>query len=458
MSSFWDRPGGHNQYIAAVLASLSVFNFGVTIGWSAPSVFAVTEKKYYGFAVSLTEYGWACAMANLGCSLTMVPAAALANCIGRKLIMLLVVLPYIAGWVLTFYPFNMYLLMFSRLLQGLCAGCYLIIASVYCVEISQVEVKSYIGNFPLIFYYLGILYAYILGAFNNMRYLNYGCAVTPAVFLLTFVWMPESPVYYMLKNKKMKAIGSLQWLRGKHMDAAREYDDIMGAIERLRDNNKFSCQKLRRLASAKAIIICTIMVAFKNLCGSIAIIMYSTLMLDAADSQIFMDSKVSIIFIGISVLISTLISVHKFDSRRTLMIWSIIMVALNCALQSIYFQMKDSYVHSLQWLPIVSFCCFSFFFGLGVGIYPFVMMRQLFGENIEILAASVVWTLNELFAFCGAVSFPYILHVWNMAVCFWIFTALAFLCLIFIYFLVPETKKIADSKEMLDEKQNTVTK
>ncbi|XP_017864764.1 PREDICTED: facilitated trehalose transporter Tret1-2 homolog [Drosophila arizonae] len=357
MSSFWDRPGGHNQYIAAVLASLSVFNFGVTIGWSAPSVFAVTDKKYYGFAVRLTEYGWACAMANLGCSLTMVPAAALANCIGRKLIMLLVVPPYIAGWVLTMYPFNMYLLMFSRLLQGLCAGCYTIIASVYCVEISQVEVKPYIGNFPLIFYYLGILYAYILGAFNNMRYLNYGCAVTPAVFLLTFVWMPESPVYYMLKNKKMKAIGSLQWLRGKHMDAAREYDDIMGAIERLRDNNKFSCQKLRRLASAKAIIICTIMVAFKNLCGSIAIIMYSTLMLDAADSQIFMDSKVSIIFIGISVLISTLISVHKFDSRRTLMIWSIIMVALNCALQSIYFQMKDNYVHSLQWLPIPSHFC-----------------------------------------------------------------------------------------------------
>lgn len=458
MSSFWDRPGGHNQYIAALLASLSVFNFGVTIGWSAPAVFAVTEKKYYGFAMSLTQFGWACAMANLGCGLTMVPAGALANCIGRKLIMLLAVPPYIAGWALTMYPFNMYLLLFSRLLQGLCAGCYTIIASVYCVEVSQVEVKPYIGNFPLIFYFLGILYAYILGAFNNMSYLNYGCAVTPAVFLLTFVWMPESPVYYMLKNKRMKAIGSLQWLRGKHMDVVREYDDIMETIERLRDNNTYSCQKLRNLASAKAIIICIIMVGFKNLCGSTAIIMYSTFMLNVADSDIFMDSKVSTIFIGISVLLSTLISVHKFNSRRTLMMWSIIMVALNCGLQSVYFQLKDKYVHSLQWLPIVSFCCFSFFFGLGVGVYPFVMMRQLYGKNIEILAASVVWTLNELFGFCGAVSFPYIFNVWNMTVCFWIFTALAFLCLIFIYFLVPETKKIDDSKDTLAGKGSTVTK
>ncbi|XP_023164255.1 facilitated trehalose transporter Tret1-like [Drosophila hydei] len=452
MSSFWDRPGGQNQYIAAFFASLSVFTCGATIGWAAPAQIEVMEKKYYGFPVSLTEYAWTCALATLGCGLTVMPAGALANCVGRKVAMLLLMPPYLAGWALTIYPINLYLLMFSRLLQGLCSGFYAMITPIYCLEISQLEVKSYIVNFTMVFYLMGILYSYILGTVNDMLYLNCGCAVFPALFLLTFIWMPESPVYYVLKDKKMKAIRSLQWLRGTHMDVLREYDHIFKGIEQIRENSSYTCRKLKHKASIRAMLTCICLMGFKHLCGSVAILTYSTLILTDADSQIFLNVKVSTIFIGLSFLLSGIISLIDCAGHRILMIWSVVMVALNCTVQATYFQLKDNHEYAIQWLPIVNLCCFFFFFGLGVGVLPYVIMRKYFGENIDVMAYSIIWTFNCLFAFASALLFPYLLQIGNMSLCFWIFTAIAFLYLIFVYFFVPETKgkTYAEIKEMLN--------
>ncbi|XP_064537764.1 facilitated trehalose transporter Tret1-like isoform X2 [Drosophila montana] len=411
----------------------------------------------YGFAVTLSEYAWVCALSSLGSSLIAIPAGPLANCMGRKLITLLMVPPYLAGWALLIFAKDLYMLMAARFLQGFCGGCYFITIPMYCSEVAQVEVKGYLGNFFMVFFVLGIVYAYIMGAFFDYRYLNYGCAILPAIFLLTFIWMPESPVYYLLKNRKNKALRSLRWLRGDSFNAFSEINRMEQDMVKLREDYENTWRKLRHKATFKGLFICIPLTFFQHFCGSKAIITYATFILIEADMGLQWNVELCTIFVGISFLLSTILSLLECAGRRPLLIWSVFLVILNCTLHAMYFNLRDNkvdYLHSLKWLPLFSMCCFTFFFGLGQGVLPFVIIRDIFRENVEVVGSGIVWTIAHFFGFLSTKSFPMTLEAWGMAISFWSFVAISCLSLLFVYFFVPETKgkTYEEIHSMLDSK------
>ncbi|EDW60555.1 facilitated trehalose transporter Tret1-2 homolog [Drosophila virilis] len=443
MSSFWDRPFGQNQYIAAFFASLGALSVGATVGWSAPAQHDIMEKKIFGFAVTLSEYAWVCSVSSLGSSFMAMPAGPLANCMGRKLITLLMVPPFLAGWAILIFSKNLYMLIAGRFLQGFSCGCYFITIPMYCSEVAQVEVKGYLGNFFMIFFVLGIVYAYIMGSFFDFRYLNYGCAILPAIFLVTFIWMPESPVYYLLKNKKQKALRSLRWLRGSSFNAILEIDRMEQDILAMREDYANTCQRLQQTGTLKGLFICIVLMFFQHFCGSKAIITYAAFILIETDVSSQVTVELSTIFVGVAFFLSTIISLLECAGRRPLLIWSVFLVILNCALYAMYFNLKDNkvdYLDSLTWLPLSSMCCFTFFFGLGLGVLPFVIIRDLFRLHAEVVGSGIVWTIAHLFGFLSTKSFPITLEIFGMAISFWSFVAISCLSLLFVFFFVPETK------------------
>ena len=60
----------------------------------------------------------------------------------------------------------------------------------------------------------GILFVYVVGAYVSYIWLCIARAIIPAVSFLTFIWMPESPIYLASKGKKIETEKSLLWLRG----------------------------------------------------------------------------------------------------------------------------------------------------------------------------------------------------------------------------------------------------
>jgi SP family facilitated glucose transporter-like MFS transporter 8 len=73
---------------------------------------------------------------------------------------------------------------------------------------------------------IGILYAYLVGVAGHYMLLNLTCLAVPIVFVLLFIWMPETPQYLLSKDKGAEAVKSLQWLRGKGHNVDHELQQL----------------------------------------------------------------------------------------------------------------------------------------------------------------------------------------------------------------------------------------
>jgi hypothetical protein len=65
-----------------------------------------------------------------------------------------------------------------------------------------------------------------MGTMENYMLMNLTCLVIPAMFVLQFMWMPETPQYFLSKDNREGAAKSLQWLRGKTHDVQNELQQL----------------------------------------------------------------------------------------------------------------------------------------------------------------------------------------------------------------------------------------
>jgi len=85
---------------------------------------------------------------------------------------------------------------------------------VYIAEISPAHQRGMLGTMNQLAVTLGLILAYLAGYFFSWDWLALLGCIPPALLLITMIWMPESPRWYLEKNRKSDALKSLLWLRG----------------------------------------------------------------------------------------------------------------------------------------------------------------------------------------------------------------------------------------------------
>ena len=80
---------------------------------------------------------------------------------------------------------------------------------------------------------LGIILAYVIGYLVLWDWLALvGCFPAALLFVLMF-FMPESPRWYLERNRRSDALKSLLWLRGSQAgieDECRDIEDTLGKV------------------------------------------------------------------------------------------------------------------------------------------------------------------------------------------------------------------------------------
>ena len=77
----------------------------------------------------------------------------------------------------------------------------------------------------------GVLYVYCVGPYVTYFTFQLLCLIIPVVFLITFIFMPESPHYFISKGDREGAMKSLQFLREKHSEEIlEELDEIEHSV------------------------------------------------------------------------------------------------------------------------------------------------------------------------------------------------------------------------------------
>jgi SP family facilitated glucose transporter-like MFS transporter 8 len=93
-------------------------------------------------------------------------------------------------------------------------------------------------SFDQVAFQVGILFVYAMGAVKNYMLMNLTCLAIPIIFVLQFIWMPETPQYFLSKDNCASAAKSLQWLRGKTHDVENELQQLKVSGLRL-ENRQF---------------------------------------------------------------------------------------------------------------------------------------------------------------------------------------------------------------------------
>lgn len=403
----------------------------------------MTGLNVYGFNVNAEEWSWIGSSSNLGAAAMCLIIGTIINLMGRKLSMLLLILPFIAGWALITWASSVTMLLVGRVLLGMSGGAFCVTAPTYTAEISQKEIRGTLGTFFQLMVTVGILFVYIVGAYVDVFVLNIICMCVPIVFGCIFFFMPETPLYLVSKNRNDDAIKSLIWLRGNDYDYNTELIELQSEHKDRINSSESGMKALFRKASLKALFISCGLLFFHQMSGINAVIFYTTFIFDAANSGL--DSSIATIIVGVMQVLGTLVASIVVDKlgRRILLLVSVASMSVCTILLGVFFFLNDrnpADVENLGWLPIVSLSIFIVMFSVGFGPIPWLMIGEMFTPDVKGIAASLAGAFNWILAFVITKTFLNIREAIGIGETFWLFAGMSALGTVFVFFLVPETK------------------
>ncbi|KAI1371105.1 general substrate transporter [Hypoxylon crocopeplum] len=414
-------------------------------------------------------------MFTLGGLVGALGSGPIASAKGRLLAMRLTSLFYVVGSVVETLGASIAVLALGRIFSGVGAGAATVIVPIYISEVAPPRERGTFGAMTQVSINVGILATQTMGYF-----LSYGSAwrwilgagiVIAAVQGVGLLLVPESPSWLAANKSVTRAKRILQRIRGQHYDITEEtaawddsavspeeeglLDDPVTSSRRDSTGSKASGKNNRHLGFLEvvrdplyrpALIAAVGVMCAQQLCGINSIIMYSVSLLR---DLLPMSSALLTIMISAINLITTVACSPLPDKlgRKTCLLLSIFgqgVSALALAL-SILFEAKI--------LSAVTVLFFVAFFAVGLGPVPFILASELVGQEAVGATQSCCLGANYIATFLVAQFFPIINVALNERFggagwVYFIFTALAVLCGLFVLWRVPETKGKKDADEV----------
>ena len=263
------------QIIAGLSAAGGAFCVGTALGWSSPAAPRLIDEEQY-FPISTSQWSWIASIVTVGCAISCIPIGYFMNKFGRKRTMMWLVVPFLIGWGLIIWAQNFAMMLIGRIFLGIAGGGFCISAPQYSAEIAEKEIRGSLGTAFQLLIALGILFVYVIGAYMSVFAMNIVCGICPIIFAVIFVFMPESPVYLMIKNQEYEARQSLMWLRGKEYDPSDEIEELKENLSNdMSEKVPFSAA-IKERSSIIALVIGIGLLYFQQMCMINAILFYST--------------------------------------------------------------------------------------------------------------------------------------------------------------------------------------
>ena len=362
------------------------------------------------------------------------------NYFGRKNTLIGIGVLYLISALGSGLALDPYTFSFFRFLGGIGVGASTIAAPTYVSEIAPAHKRGQLValyQFNIVF---GILVAFIsnfllkdVGA-QPWRWMV-GIEALPAVlYLLGIISVPKSPRWVLFKMKDLaQAQAIFKEINGKELTES-EITEIQSEQEPAKQKPLFS--KTYRFP----IILAFLIAFFNQLSGINAFLYYAPRIFEAAGLQ-ESAALLSSIGIGVTNLIFTLLGLYLIDKigRRLLMIIGSIGYIISLSLVSIAF---------LQGWQGISIPIFLFLFiashAIGQGAVIWVFISEIFPDSLraqgQSFGCSVHWVLAALITLFMPVAlsaFP------NPGYVFILFAGMMVLQLVFVLFMMPETKGIS---------------
>lgn len=362
--------------------------------------------------------------------------------IGRKHTLLATGFFQITSWLLVAFSKSIYLFYVSRIFSGL-ADCSLFAAlPTYIAEVTTPKVRSLYGNALIVAMFSGQFLINCVGFYLEIQISAFVMLTFPLLFLITFVFMPETPYYLSMVNDGDSALKSLRRLRGCD-EVQEELKQIEADVRRqLSESGRFkdlwSIQSNRR-----ALIVANLTRAFQQFGGISVLATYSQYIFMEAGGNIS-SGHASMIFSGFLAAVNIFANIltDKFGRKRS-MIVSCFGCGTTLLSMAIYFYLQVYTaidVSQVTWFPILGIILYVPVFSVGLGVVPTLMLGEIFSASVRRYSAMVSNIIFGIFLCSTTKLFQVMMSRYGLCVPFFFFSLCCFVGSVTSYFIIPETK------------------
>jgi MFS transporter, SP family, arabinose:H+ symporter len=458
-----------NLVIAAVVSGLGGFLFGYD------NIVISGAIKYLAAAFRLDEggVGWAAGCALIGCLAGSAAAGWLADRIGLKKSLAICAACFAGSSIGVFFSYSLTEFVVWRMLGGIGIGAASILSPMYIAEIAPTRARGRLVTL----YQLGIVLGIFSAVFVNMliarpespelqslatglkdlkgealvaaqasyqqllaptwnatigwKWMFFAGVAPAALFALIIVPALESPRWLMKVGRYEESADVLTKINGE--DIARTE---IASIRQALTEEEGSFSELFTTGFVRAMIIGVVLAGLSQTSGITPLFSFLPSIFEAAGSATG-DAFFQSVLVSIINTIFTLAALWLVDKagRRSL-------ILLGTMLQFVAFAAVGGLYYT-QGAPVgvlVGVMAFVAGHAVGNGAVCWVIISEIFPTKVRGRAMSVAITSLWVFAFLGNQLFPIMQKHLGNAGTFWCFSAAALVNLLYVAFLVPETK------------------
>lgn len=445
----------------AVAGALGGFLFGFDSSVVNGAVDAIGKD----FSLSPTLQGFAVAIALLGCALGAYLGGRIADRFGRTRTMLVGAILFFVSSLGAGLAFGVGDFMFWRVVGGLGIGVASVVSPTYIAEVVPASRRGRLGSLQQLAITLGIFAALLsdalLAGFNGTtgasEHLLFGLEAWRWMFLVGVVpsvaygvialRLPESPRHLLAKRDEDGARAVLQ-----RTTSPDEIDDevasIRDSIEEDAENAKKAHLRGPVLGLQPVVWAGIVLSVLQQFVGINVIFYYSTTLWNAVG---FKDSfAISVIsaVINVAVTFVAIAIVDKVGRRPMLLVGSAGMTIALAAVAISFSQAQTGEGGAVSlpnpWgiIALVGANLFVICFGATWGPLVWVLLGEMFPNRIRAKALGVAAAAQWIANFAVTLTFPPLADL-SLVLTYGLYAVFALVSLLFVLFLVPETKGVS---------------
>lgn len=365
----------------------------------------------------------------------------LAGRYGRRRVVLWTAVVFAAGAVGAAVAPGTGSLVAARFILGLAVGGASNMVPVYIAEVAPAAIRGRLIVVFQLMVAIGQLTAYVCGwlfAGSGGWRIMFALAVIPAAVLAVgMLRLPESPRWLVEHGHDDAAKAVLRRLRPACADIDAE---IASVREIATSAPRANYRTLTRRWVRPALVVALGVAAFSQLTGINAVVYYAPTMLSDAG---FGDSAALLTGIGIGAMlvvagVSGAIAVDAIGRRRT-MLFFLPLSGLAMTVLGVAFLVDDS--PAQRWTVIVSLFAYILFNGIGMQSVVWLIAPEILPLSVRgpatSLATLTVWGFDLVIAVTALSA----INAIGRSGTFFVYAAMNVLCIAFVLFKVPETRK-----------------
>ncbi|CAD7088661.1 unnamed protein product [Hermetia illucens] len=311
-----------NQIFATLAVNIITFSQGHGIAWCAPSLPLLQSENspLISGPITVEEASWIGSMVCIGGVIGSFLFGVLADQVGRKKALYLLIIPHIGFWLLIMFgttPVHLYI---ARLLSGTSGGGAFIVIPIFVADISDNKIRGALGSVITISFNTGLLSGFILA--SHLSYSLYPRIIIgfAAFYILAIYSLPETPQYLIKTKRNDEAENALRFYRNFEAATKEECQKFNEHLANWKDtinggekNKKarISHRDFLKPAAVRGLLVSLVVLFLNQASGLFALINYTSNIFEMSGSS--MDPNTCTIIVGAIQLLGTFFATNYVD-------------------------------------------------------------------------------------------------------------------------------------------------